>query len=91
VRCLAGSKCTLLGHDEELLEHVKIHDTGNGRLHEEGAVQSFFAVSAKHVHLWFVTNMLQEDKWIFAAPDPAVVTDVKCALITENYRVQKSL
>jgi hypothetical protein len=30
--------------NEELLEHVQRHDTGNGRLHEEeeGAVQSFF-------------------------------------------------
>ena len=34
------------------------------------------------------------ETWIFAAPDPAVVgiastTDMKCALITENYGVQK--
>jgi hypothetical protein len=34
--------------------------------------------------------MFQRDTWIFAAPDPAVVgidltTDMKCALITENY------
>jgi hypothetical protein len=40
--------------------------------------------------------VLQGDAWIFAAPDPAVVgidltTDMKRALFTENYRVQKSL
>jgi hypothetical protein len=62
------------------VEHVQIHDTGNGRLHEEeGAVHSFFAEGAKYVYLWVVTNMLQGDTLIFAA------------LITENYRVQKSL
>jgi hypothetical protein len=44
------------------LEHVQIHDTGNGRLHEEeGVVHSFFAEGAKHVHLLDVTNMLQEE------------------------------
>ena len=79
------------------MEHVQIHDTGNGRLHEEeGAVHSFFAEGAKHVHLWAVMNMFQGGTWIFAAPDPAVVgidltTDMKRALITENYGVQKSL
>jgi hypothetical protein len=41
-------------------------------------------------------NMFQRDMWIFDAPEPAVVgtdltNDVKCALITENYGVQKSL
>jgi hypothetical protein len=40
--------------------------------------------------------VLQGDKWIFAAPDPAVVgidltTDMKRALITEYYAVHKSL
>jgi hypothetical protein len=50
----------------------------------------------KYFHLWAVTNMFQGDIWIFTAPDPAVVgidltTDIKRALITENYRVQKSL
>ena len=81
--------------NEELLEHVQIHDTGNGRLHEEeGAVHSFFAEGAKHVHLWAITNMFQGGTWIFAAPDPAVVgidstTEMKRALITENYGVQK--
>jgi hypothetical protein len=40
--------------------------------------------------------MFQEDTWIFAAPDPAVVdidlaTDMKRALFTENYGVQKFL
>jgi hypothetical protein len=40
--------------------------------------------------------MFQGDTWIFAVPDPAVVgiiltTDMKRALITENYGVQKSL
>jgi hypothetical protein len=59
--------------NEELLEHVQIHDTGNGRLHEEeGPINSFCAEGAKYVHLWAVINMLQEDTWIFAAPDPAV-------------------
>jgi hypothetical protein len=46
-----------------------------------------FAEGAKHFHLWAVTNMFQEDAWIFAAPDPAVVgidltTDMKRAFIT---------
>jgi len=64
------------------LEHVQIHDTGNGRRHEEGAVHS--AEGAKHVHLWAITNMFQGDTWIFAAPYPAVVgidstTDIKRA------------
>jgi hypothetical protein len=36
-------------------------------------------------------NMFQEDTWILAAPDPAVVGDMKRALITENYGAQKSL
>jgi hypothetical protein len=58
--------------------------------------QSFFAEGAKHVYLWAVTNMFQRFTWIFAAPDPAVVgidliTDMKRALITKNYGVQKSL
>jgi hypothetical protein len=58
---------------EELLEHVQIHYTGNGSLHEEeGAVHSFFAGGAKHVHLWAVRNMFQGDTWIFAAPDSAL-------------------
>jgi hypothetical protein len=40
--------------------------------------------------------MFQGDRWIFAAPDPAAVgidliTDMKRALITENYGVPKSL
>jgi hypothetical protein len=78
------------------LNHVEIHDTGDGRLHEEGAVQSFSAESAKHVHIWAVMNMFQGVTWTFVAPDPAVVlidlvTDMKSALITENYGVQKSL
>jgi hypothetical protein len=42
--------------------YVQIHDTGNGRLHEEeGVVHSFFAEGAKHVHLWAITNMSQGD------------------------------
>jgi hypothetical protein len=54
------------------------------------------AEGAKHVPLWAVTNMFQEDTWIFAAPDPAAVgidltTERKLALITESYGVQKSL
>jgi hypothetical protein len=44
--------------NEELLEHVQIHNTGKAPLHEEeGAVYSFFADGAKHIHLWAVTNM----------------------------------
>jgi hypothetical protein len=47
--------------NEELFELVQIHDTGNGRLHEEEeeeeALHSFFAECAKHVHVWAVTNM----------------------------------
>jgi hypothetical protein len=76
---------------------VQIHDTGNGRLQEEeGAVHSFFAEGAKHVSLWAVTNMFQGSTWIFTAPDPAVLgsdltTDMKRALNTENYEVQKCL
>jgi hypothetical protein len=69
------------------LEHVQIHDTGYGLLHEEeGTAHSFLAEGAKHVHFWAVTNMFQEDTWYFAAPDPAVVridltTDMIGALI----------
>jgi hypothetical protein len=82
--------------NEELLEHVQIHDTGYGRLHEEGAIHCFFAEGAKHIHLWAVTNMFQGGTWIFAAPNLAVVgidltTDMKRAFITENYGVQKFL
>jgi hypothetical protein len=78
------------------LEDVQIHDTGNSCLHEEGALHYFFAEDAKHIHHWAVMNMFQGDTWIFTAPDSAVVgiyltTDMKCALITENYGVQKSL
>jgi hypothetical protein len=78
------------------LEHAQIHDTGNGCLHEDEAIHSFFAEGAKHIHLWAATNMFQGNTRIFAAPDPAVVgidltTDMKRALITENYRVQRSL
>jgi hypothetical protein len=79
------------------LEHVQIHDTSNGRLHgEEGAVHSSFAEGAIHVHLWAVTNMFQEDTWIFTSPDPADVdidftTDMKRVLFSENYGVWKSL
>ena len=63
------------------MEDVQIHDTGNGRLHEEeGAIHSFFAEGAKHVHLWAITNMFQGGTWIFAAPDPAVVGIVKLFL-----------
>jgi hypothetical protein len=74
-----------------------MNDTCNGHLHEdEEAVHSFFAEGAKRFHRWAVTNIFQEDTWIFAAPDPAVVgigltTDMKRAFITENYGVQKSL
>jgi hypothetical protein len=64
------------------------HDTGNGRLHEEkGTLPSFFDEGAKHFHFWAVTNTFQGDTWIFGASDP----DMKRALITENYGVQKSL
>jgi hypothetical protein len=79
----------------EVLEHVQIHDTGNGRLHEEkGAVHSFFAEGAKHVQLWAVTNMFQEDTWICAAPDPTVVgidltTGMKCTLSIYTFKVAK--
>jgi hypothetical protein len=51
---------------------ITLYNTGNGRLHEDGAVHSFFAEGAKQVHLWAVMNMFQENTWIFAAPDPAV-------------------
>jgi hypothetical protein len=55
------------------VEHVQIHDTGNGRLHEEErVVHCLFAEGAKHVHLWAVTNMFQVGTWIFAAPNPTV-------------------
>jgi hypothetical protein len=79
------------------LEHVQIHDTGNGCLHEEEvALHFFFAESAKRVQHWAVTNMFQGDSWIFAAPDPAVVgidltTNIKRDFITEHYGVQKDL
>jgi hypothetical protein len=101
MRHLVGSECVLLGHlrlwTEELLERARIYDTGNGRLHEEdGAVHFLMAEGTKHVHFWTVTNMFQGDMWIFAAPVPAVVgvdltTNMRPALITENYGVQKSL
>jgi hypothetical protein len=65
-------------------------------LEKKGAIHSFFAEDAKHVHLWAVMNIFQRDTYIFAAPHRAVVgidlaTNMKCALITENYGVQKSL
>jgi hypothetical protein len=54
------------------------------------------AEGAELVHLWAVTNIFQRDTYIFAAPHRAVVgiyltIDMKCALITENYGVLKSL
>jgi hypothetical protein len=63
---------------------------------KKGLYALSFAEGPKHAHLWAVTNMFQEDTWIFTAPDPAVMvtdltTDKKRALITENYRIQKSL
>jgi hypothetical protein len=76
------------------LEHVLIHDTGNGCLREKKGPDSFFADGAKHVHLWAVTNMFQEATWIFAVPDPTGVglaTVMKRAPITENYGDRKSL
>jgi hypothetical protein len=44
----------------------------------------------KQVHVWAATNIFQEDSWIFAVPDSTVLgiditTDMKRALITENY------
>jgi hypothetical protein len=59
-------------------------------------VRTLFAVDAKHVQLCAVTNIFQEDARIFAAPGPAIVvidftTDMKRALITEIYGVQKFL
>jgi hypothetical protein len=58
---------------ESLYKFIQRTCTGNGRLHEEeGTVHSFLSKGSKHVHLWAVTNMFQEDTWIFAVPDPAV-------------------
>jgi hypothetical protein len=55
-------------------------------MRKKGPYTFLFAVGAKHVHRWAVTNMFQGDTWKFAAPDPAVVginltTDLKRALI----------
>jgi hypothetical protein len=94
VRRLAGSECVLW--NEELLEHVQVHDTANGHLHgEEGAVH-FSLLRAQNTFFLAVTNMFQGDTWIFSVPDPAIVgidftTDMKRSLIAENYGVQKSL
>jgi hypothetical protein len=59
-----------------MLEHAQMHDTGNGRLHEEEekAVHYYFAECAKYDHLWAVMNIFQGDTWIFVVPDPAVVS-----------------
>jgi hypothetical protein len=62
---------------------------------KEEPYSHFFAEDAKHVHLWSVTNIFQRETWIFAFPDRTVVgidltIDMKRALITENYGVQKS-
>jgi hypothetical protein len=70
------------------LEHIQIHDTGNGRLHEE----------EETLHSFFAEDATQEDTWIFAAPDPAVVgigfaTDVKrvsSLKITESRNLSSS-
>jgi hypothetical protein len=79
------------------LEHVQIHDTDNGHLHEkEGVVHSLFHEGAKHVHLLAVVNMFQGDIWIFAALDPAVVgidltTNMRSSLkITESRNFSSS-
>jgi hypothetical protein len=59
-------------------------------MNKKGPVHSFFAEGAEHVHFSAVTNMFQEETWIFAAPYPADL-DMKLALITENYGVQNAL
>jgi hypothetical protein len=74
------------------LEHLQIHDTGNGLLHEEGAIYSVVTKGEVHAHLRAVTNMLQGDTWFFTVPYPAILsidltTAMKLALIAENYGV----
>lgn len=59
-------------------------------------VMVIFPEGTTHVHLWAITNMFQQDTWIFAAPNPAgvgidLITDMKRALISENYGIQKLL
>jgi hypothetical protein len=68
--------------------HVQIHDTGNRRLHEEeGAVHCFFSEGAKHVQLWAITNNFQGGTWIFAAPNPAMTSDMLRSVWKDvNYR-----
>jgi hypothetical protein len=78
VRHLAGSDCVLLGHlgltegrgtvgacPDTYTIPVMVVYVKKGR--------TLFAVGSKHVHLWALTNMFQEDTWIFTATDPAVV------------------
>jgi hypothetical protein len=78
------------------LEHIKIYDVGNGRLHEEVAYTLSLLRAQNTFTFGLSRNMFQEDSWIFAIPDPAVVsidltTDMKLDVITENYGVQESL
>jgi hypothetical protein len=64
VRRLAESECVLLGQLRLTVEwgtvaaRQGVHDTGNGRINEEGgAVHTFFAKGEKHVHVWAVSKM----------------------------------
>jgi hypothetical protein len=44
--------------NEELLKHVQIHDTGNGRLHEEkGAVRYFSADGPKLAVFYYIMTV----------------------------------
>jgi hypothetical protein len=71
------------------LEHVQIHDTGNGHLYEEeGAIHSFFAEGTKHIHLLVAADIFQEDTCIFSAPDPAVDYRWGVCLVTNGSHIE---
>jgi hypothetical protein len=54
--------------NEQLLERVQIHDTGNGRIHEEGAVRSFLGEGAKHVQISNSITSAHKETWIKRKP-----------------------
>jgi hypothetical protein len=83
VHRLAGSECVLLGH-LRLTEGYTIPvmvSTKNKR-------RTLFAVEAKHVQLCAVTNILQEDTCIFAAPSLEIYHLI---YILRNICIQNSL
>jgi hypothetical protein len=102
MRRLAGSECVFRGQLRLTVEWGTVGVRPNrytiqvtvGSMKKKGPYTLCWG--RKVLSLWAVTNMFQGETWIFAAPNLAVVgidftTDMKCALITESYGVQKSL